>query len=42
MIKATKKEIEVQVPDPVEMWFYPVDRVERDPGTQTYRLVSDH
>lgn len=33
---------EVQIPDPIERWFYGVDRVERDPGTQTYRLVSDH
>jgi hypothetical protein len=33
---------EVQIPDPIERWFYAVDRVERDSSTQTYHLVSDH
>lgn len=33
---------EVQIPDPIENWWYPVDRIEREPGSNAYRLVSDH
>lgn len=33
---------EVQIPDPVENWWYKVDRVEREPGSNAYRFVSDH
>ena len=33
---------EVQIPDPVERYWYAVDRVEREPGSNAYRLVSDH
>jgi hypothetical protein len=32
----------LQVPDPVERWWYDVDRVEFDPDAQAIRLVSDH
>ena len=32
----------LQIPDPVERWWYDVDRVEFNPETQTIRLVSDH
>jgi hypothetical protein len=32
----------VQVPDPVERWWYTVDRVEFDTESQAIRLVSDH
>lgn len=32
----------VQVPDPVERWWYDVDRIEFDTETQAIRLVSDH
>jgi hypothetical protein len=32
----------VQLPDPVERWWYDVDRVEFDTETQSYRFVSDH
>ena len=32
---------EVQFPDPVERWWYPVDRIEREPGSNAFRLVSD-
>jgi len=32
---------EGQIPDPIENWWYGVDRVEREPGTNTYRFVSD-
>jgi hypothetical protein len=34
--------VEVQIPDPVERWCYPVDRVEWVPEAQAIRLVSDH
>jgi hypothetical protein len=33
---------EGKIPDPVECWWYAVDRVEFDMETQTHRLVSDH
>lgn len=33
---------QVQLPDPVERWWYAVDRVEFDPEAQAIRLVSDH
>jgi hypothetical protein len=33
---------EVQLPDSMEAWWYPVDRVEFERSTQAYRLVSDH
>jgi hypothetical protein len=33
---------DVQVPDPLESWWYSVDRIEREPGTNAYRFVSDH
>jgi hypothetical protein len=32
----------LQIPDPVERWWYDVDRIEFDPETQAIRLVSDH
>lgn len=32
----------LQIPDPVERWWYDVDRVEFDPEAQAIRLVSDH
>lgn len=32
---------EVQFPDPLEQWWYQVDRIEREPGTNNYRCVSD-
>lgn len=32
----------VQVPDPVERWWYDLDRIERDAETNTFRLISDH
>lgn len=31
----------LQIPDAVEPWWYTVDRIEFDPGTQTIRFVSD-
>lgn len=31
-----------QIPDPVERWWYDVDRIEFDTVTQTFRFVSDH
>lgn len=33
---------ELQIPDPVERWWYRVDRIEFDAETQAIRLVSDH
>lgn len=33
---------EVQLPDPMENWWYNVDRIERETGSNAYRLVSDH
>jgi hypothetical protein len=33
---------ELQVPDPVERWWYGVDRIEFDTESQAIRLVSDH
>lgn len=33
---------ELHIPDPLESWWYPVDRIEFDRSTQTYRAVSDH
>lgn len=35
-------DFELQIPDPVERWWYPVDRIEVDPEAQALRLVSDH
>lgn len=35
-------ECELQIPDPVERWWYNVDRIEFDPEAQAIRLVSDH
>lgn len=32
----------MQIPDPVERWWYDVDRIEFDPEAQAIRLVSDH
>jgi hypothetical protein len=32
---------EVQIPDPLENWWYRVDRIEREPGTNAYRFTSD-
>lgn len=32
----------LQIPDPVEHWWYNVDRIEFDPEAQAIRLVSDH
>lgn len=31
----------IQIPDPVEPWWYDVTRVEFDPEAQAIRLVSD-
>lgn len=31
----------VQIPDPVEAWWYNVTRIEFDPEAQAIRLVSD-
>ena len=33
---------EVTLPDPVERWWYSVDRIERDPERDGFRFVSDH
>jgi hypothetical protein len=35
-------DFELQIPDPVERWWYPVDRIEVVPENQALRLVSDH
>lgn len=35
-------DFELQIPDPVERWWYPVDRIEVAPEAQALRLVSDH
>lgn len=35
-------ECELQIPDPVERWWYNVDRIEFDAEAQAIRLVSDH
>lgn len=32
---------EVQLPDPLENWWYPVTRIEREPGDNVYRVVAD-
>lgn len=32
---------ETQIPDPLENWWYDVDRIEREPGANVYRFVSD-
>lgn len=32
----------LQIPDPVERWWYDVDRIEYDQEAQAIRLVSDH
>lgn len=34
-------DLELQIPDPVERWFYPVDRIEVVPEAQAVRMVSD-
>lgn len=31
-----------QVPDALENWWYRIDRIEREPGSNNYRFVSDH
>jgi len=31
-----------QIPDPFENWWYVIDRIEREPGSNAYRFVSDH
>lgn len=31
-----------QIPDSMENWWYKIDRIEREPGTNAYRFVSDH
>jgi len=33
---------DVQFHDGMENWWYPVSRIEREPGENAYRLVSDH
>lgn len=33
---------EGQIPDPLENWWYSVTRIEREPGSNNYRFVSDH
>ncbi len=30
-----------QIPDPLENWWYRIERVEREPGANVYRFVSD-
>ena len=32
---------EARIPDPIDAWFYSVDRVEFDHSTQTYHFISD-
>lgn len=32
---------EGQIPDPLENWWYSVTRIEREPGANNYRFVSD-
>jgi hypothetical protein len=32
---------ELQIPDPLEAWWYDVDRIEREPGSNAYRFISD-
>ena len=32
---------ELQIPDPIERWHYPVDRIEVVPESQAIRFVSD-
>jgi hypothetical protein len=34
-------DFELQIPDPIERWYYPVDRVEVEPEAQAIRFVSD-
>jgi hypothetical protein len=34
-------DFELQIPDPVERWYYPVDRIEVEPEAQAMRFVSD-
>lgn len=33
--------LELQIPDPIERWNYPVDRIEVVPEAQAIRFVSD-
>jgi hypothetical protein len=35
-------DFELQVPDPIERWNYPVDRLEVVPEAQAIRVVTDH
>jgi hypothetical protein len=35
-------DLEGQIPDPVENWWYPVDRIARAPESEAFRFVSDH
>ena len=35
-------DFELQVPDPIERWNYPVDRMEVVVEAQAIRFVSDH
>jgi hypothetical protein len=35
-------DFELQMPDPIERWFYTVDRLEVVPEAQAIRVVSDH
>jgi hypothetical protein len=35
-------DFELQVPDPIERWNYPVDRLEVVPEAQAIRAVTDH
>jgi hypothetical protein len=34
-------DFELQIPDPIARWWYPVDRVEVEPEAQAIRFVSD-
>lgn len=34
-------DLELQLPDPVERWWYTVDRIEVAPESQAIRLVTD-
>lgn len=33
---------EGQIPDLVENWWYAIDRIEREPGSNAYRFITDH
>jgi hypothetical protein len=32
---------EGQIPDPIQAWWYNVDRIEYEPGERVFRFVSD-